>query len=246
MGACCGNSSQAKEPTKYKVVKADKAKLANIKKKAMALKQLNMNDTKIKDLKTNGDLYVPGLTNINADSWGLQNVDDEFFGQPLKTISMNYNSISKFPAVFDCQKLTSIKLNHNKIKYIPEELSSAKNLNNLEISHNLIEDFSLWLVNIESVDISYNMISEVPEGEYKGTKLLCLNLSYNKEIKDIPDDLLENSNIHKLLLTGTAMKKRDLDYRESLQAYSNRRKNRMDIAVWNNLDVDFDLCGLTD
>ena len=48
-------------------MKAKGADLANIQKKAKILKQLNIDNVKVKSLTTNGNLHVDKLTNVNAE-----------------------------------------------------------------------------------------------------------------------------------------------------------------------------------
>ncbi len=57
--------------------------------------------------------------------------------------------------------------------------------------------------------------------------------------------MLKDSRLHNMNLRGNLIKKAQLMRMEGLEEYQARRKLRMDIVVNNNLDVDFNICGLT-
>jgi len=58
-------------------------------------------------------------------------------------------------------------------------------------------------------------------------------------------ELLSESKVHNLNLKGNNIKKAQLMKMEGLEAYQARRKVKMDLVVTNNLDVDYNICGLT-
>ena len=58
--------------------------------------------------------------------------------------------------------------------------------------------------------------------------------------------MLADSSVHNLNLKGAAILKKDFTKIEELDAYIERRKNRMNQAVANNLDVNYDVCGIED
>ena len=180
---------------KKKIIKASNTKLADIKKKAMLLKQLNMNDVKVKALKSNGELFVEGLTNINAENCGIEIISSVFFEgseKTLKTVNFNKNSLTEFPGLYKWTVLTTLKLNNNQLKEVPGEVANIISLKTLELSNNWITVFNneVWkLPKLESVDLSYNKISNLPGELWKDTQLLWLNISYNDQLVDIPNEL---------------------------------------------------------
>lgn len=125
-----------------------------------------MSNTKYKSLKTNGDLYGTGLVNINADDCSIEHIDKDFFEQSfstLKTVSFNQNLLREFPNVFGWVKLKSIKLNNNFLTKIPSHISQMEWLTNLELANNHITEFNLSILTVESVDLSGNLIKELPD-----------------------------------------------------------------------------------
>jgi hypothetical protein len=67
----------------------------------------------------------------------------------------------------------------------------------------------------------------------------------SNQISHLPTGLLKSSKVHNLNLRGNSIKKSQLMKMEGLEEYQARRKLKMDIVVNNNLEVDFNICGLT-
>ena len=67
----------------------------------------------------------------------------------------------------------------------------------------------------------------------------------NNQLSAVPSILMKESKIHNLNLRGNIIKKAQLMRMDGLEEYQARRKLRMDIVVNNNLDVDFNICGLS-
>ena len=65
------------------------------------------------------------------------------------------------------------------------------------------------------------------------------------QLATVPTPMLKDSKLHNLNLRGNFIIKPQLMRMEGLEEYQARRKLRMDIVVNNNLDVDFNICGLT-
>ena len=214
------------------------------------MKQLNMNDVKIKALKTNSDLHVEKLTNVNASGWEIAMVSDDFFDasrNTLKTINLNNNKLEVFPSIYQCSILTVLKLNHNKITFVPEELASVISLKTIDLSNNKIHTMSeevYWLPKLESLDLGSNNINEIPPRIWNKTHVFCLNFSKNREIISVPNDILADSKVHKLVLTDTSVDKKELLDLPGMDNFTQRRKDRVDIAIWNDIGVNHDIWGI--
>ena len=79
----------------------------------------------------------------------------------------------------------------------------------------------------------------------KASPLRVLDLSFN-QIQSIPTVILKDSKLHNLNLQANAIKRQQLMKMDGLEEYQQRRKVKMDIVVNNNLDVDYNICGLTE
>ena len=136
-------------------------------------------------------------------------------------LTMNNLEDERFPEVMeDMTSLRWLKLTNTQLKAIPEEISSLQQLEHLTLKKNNVmaierEQFkglkclrtlnlsrnSLTAKNISSdtfdseelntLDLSHNELTEVPEGVGKARCLLVLNLSHNK-LEQIPSQLLMN------------------------------------------------------
>lgn len=142
------------------------------------MKQLNMNEVQVKSLNSNMELFILDLTNINAEKCGIESIGDDFFSpsfSTLKTLNLTHNKIAKFPNVFDCTRLTVIKLGYNKIEDVPKELGFVVSLKTLELQGNNIKSVSdavFKLPKLESIDLSGNQLTKVMEKGWEDTHLL--------------------------------------------------------------------------
>ncbi|CAI2378218.1 unnamed protein product [Moneuplotes crassus] len=254
-GGCCKPSQKSASNPKLKR-NIKKSNLPEMRKKFELMKQLNIESIPVKSLGTNGPLHISGLKNVNASDCGIKSIDDDFFdasSRTLKTVNFTSNAISEFPNLFACTKLVTLKLSKNNLNKVPKEICQIKTLKHLELDHQDIEELipELFLGNLELLSISHNKISAIPEKTRNGDDLftsfsqtlVCLDLGHNP-IGSIPNGLLEQTNIHKLNLEGTNASKKELELMPGLSQYIERRKNRIDIAIWNEIDVDWNLCGL--
>mmetsp|Transcript_15468 Transcript_15468/g.13505 ORF Transcript_15468/g.13505 Transcript_15468/m.13505 type:complete len:153 (+) Transcript_15468:337-795(+) len=151
-----------------------------------------------------------------------------------------------------------LKLNCNKIAHIPNEIAQLTSLKTLDLSSNQINDVNpiIFVTHLTSLNLSHNIINSLrfpsensqelhlkssPENDFTiSNTLACLNLSENP-LQSIPNALLEHSNLLKLSLENTEITKPDLEKLEGLLAYTERRKDRLDIAIWNDIQINWDL-----
>ena len=136
-------------------------------------------------------------------------------------LTMNNLEDDRFPEVMeDMTSLRWLKLTNTQLKSIPEEISSLQKLEHLTLKKNNVMAIereqlkglkclrtlnlsrnALTAKNISSdtfdseelntLDLSHNELTEVPEGVGKAKCLLVLNLSHNK-LEAIPSQLLMN------------------------------------------------------
>ena len=103
----------------------------------------------------------------------------------MRTLDLFGNSIKEIPDWFYRLKyLEHLSLKNNKIKEFPTIVFTLENINFLNLAENQIYDLSgnefINLMNIEKVDISYNLITSIPTGKIDYPKCKILNLKGNK------------------------------------------------------------------
>lgn len=97
----------------------------------------------------------------------------------VTTLILTYRSLTAIPVeVFTFQHLEVLDLSHNQLESIPIGLSQLPKLKKIIASHNLIKDIA-FCPYLESLDVSWNRISVVPEAIYE-MPLTYIDLSYNR------------------------------------------------------------------
>jgi hypothetical protein len=75
-------------------------------------------------------------------------------------------------------------------------------------------------------------------------KLANLNLGNNRLRKPIPSQIFTGTNITNLLLNGNQLTTADIQDMDGVQEYMERRKHRVDKALWQDIEIKKTLCGL--
>jgi len=150
-----------------------------------------------------------------------------------------------------CKALKELDLSNNLIKELPREFVECSKLQTLTLNGNRLTRMQSSLVvamaNLEYLYLARNDIGEIEDlGEvgWKQAALRVVDLDRNR-LASVPSSLLKDSKVHNLNLRDNLIKRSQLMKMEGLEEYQARRKQRMDIVVTNNLDVDYNICGLT-
>ncbi|TNV78839.1 hypothetical protein FGO68_gene15172 [Halteria grandinella] len=154
--------------------------------------------------------------------------------------------------VGNAKLLREMDLSDNQITSVPLEIQGCIKLNILTLSGNQLKDVSVLfkVPALEYLYVSKNQLSSIYTGdesslEWSECPLKVLDMEAN-QIAHIPSQLLKASRIHNLNLKGNLIKRAQLMKMEGLEEYQARRKIKMDLVVNNNLDVDQNICGLTE
>ncbi|WP_448650785.1 NEL-type E3 ubiquitin ligase domain-containing protein [Pseudomonas fluorescens] len=122
----------------------------------------------------------------------------------LNRLVLNGNALTTLPeAVERMGHLERLQLmsNHFSTAEPLDSLLGSLGLHWLDLSHNRLSEFSLpHLSRIETLHLSYNQITQWPEGTLEAASLRTLNLSGNR-LETIPDAILERN--HEGLVAGT-------------------------------------------
>lgn len=221
------------------------------KEKATTMFVLSANNNRIKNLSNNILTLSTGLKKISFHKNKFTSIPEEVKYQiTLKTIDFSNNLITQIPKSLEVlTNLTELYLSYNQIVLVPAFLTKLTNLQVVNLSHNLIESFTndMSLIPTQTLILSYNSIKifSLSDSCFKNnTKLANLDLSYNK-LTSCPDSLLKNSNIALLNLKGNTISYYDFKKLDGFDELIERRKRVKDQGFLHNLDVDFDMCGLT-
>lgn len=189
----------------------------------------------------------------------------------LKILDFSSNQITSLPSeVGNLLSLTELKLSHNQLNTIPTTICLLSNLQLVDLSHNLFTQFTIELMNLKThtLFINNNKIQDFQDNianpmtnnnadqadsylNNKNTnnpwknnqKIFNLDLSYNCICK-LPSELLKSTNISILNLRGNKISYYELKKVDGYEDFLMRRKRVKDQGFSNNLDIDFDVCGL--
>ncbi len=135
----------------------------------------------------------------------------------LQFLSLSFNKLKQVPLeICKFQRLTKLQMSNNAITFVPSEVFQLPNIEHLDLSYNTIALLpealltqvspvlaELYLSNnklasfpgyfedssLRELDLSCNLLREVPKSVCKLRQLHSLNLSHNIEIRFIPYEL---------------------------------------------------------
>ena len=188
--------------------------LACNKKKHKAVKYLLFNETYRSELKKEVDWHGLALSVIKED-WMEDIV-------AYKKLFLGYNQVSRLPANMErFENLVRLELQHNALNSAPAFLFKLPLLSNLNLSFNKIQSIPLveyWSKSLTLVDLKGNLLTSFPknikaasvqflniaENKFETfpmavcslTSLTALDISMNKDIRELPTKL---GNLSKLV-----------------------------------------------
>lgn len=170
----------------------------------------------------------------------------------IKFLDMSFNQITTIDDEFGkcLLQLCEVVLSNNLLNSIPNSLENLRKLRKIDFSYNRVELFPCFLLgisSIEEINISHNQIFDyyqLDSNRKISDSLLSLNISNNK-LKTVPSYILIYSNISMLNLKGNLIKLSQLKDINGYENFLNRRKYLKNKGFNGNLDIDFDICGLS-
>lgn len=170
----------------------------------------------------------------------------------IKFLDMSFNQITSIDDEFGkcLLQLSEVVLSNNLLNSIPNSLENLRKLRKIDFSYNRFELFPCFLLgisSIEEINISNNQIInyyQLDSDRKISDSLLSLNISNNK-LKIVPSFILINSNISMLNLKVNLIKLSQLKETIGYENFLNRRKYLKNKGFDGNLDIDFDICGLS-
>ncbi|WP_448650787.1 NEL-type E3 ubiquitin ligase domain-containing protein [Pseudomonas fluorescens] len=188
-------------------------------------------------------VHTLDLTGVRFSASGADGFLNSF--PALHKLVLSGNELTAIPeAVMRMAQLEELDLAANAITD-PQPLYrqlGGERLRRLNLGRNDLSGFNIRaFTRLEALDLSYNRMSEWPEGALQIPSLRTLNLCGN-QIDSFPSALLDGS--HDVLVSGTDLSENeslDLDSFEQLRAYSDRHQGgpvmgwlRNDIDAWIN------------
>uniref|UniRef100_A0A0N5C3Q9 LRRCT domain-containing protein n=1 Tax=Strongyloides papillosus TaxID=174720 RepID=A0A0N5C3Q9_STREA len=189
----------------------------------IGLKILDLSSNKLKKLDLG--YMKQSLTKIFLSKNNLVTTDGGTFQdfRKLKYIDLSFNEILNVPfnSFYGSKTIEHVILSHNSIAKLKASTFIDQELRNLDVSWNMIgniEDGIFKNNGVEYIDLSHNLLTEIPRRQMENVKksLMYLDLQYNKIEYLSKDDFDGLNNITHLYLNNNNIKSIDEDTFKSL------------------------------
>jgi Leucine-rich repeat (LRR) protein len=221
------------------------------KEKATSMFVLSANNNNIRNIANSILTLSTDLKKLSFKNNKFTLIPDEIkYHITLKTLDFSSNLITHIPKTLEkLNNLTELYLGNNQIILVPDCLTKLTNLQVVDLSSNQIENFTdvISLIPTQTIILTKNNIKSfnLTESCFKNnTKMTNLDLSFNK-LTSCSSLLLKNSSIALLNLKGNNISYYEFKKLDGFDDLIKRRKSVKDQGFLHNLEVDFDMCGLT-
>jgi hypothetical protein len=127
----------------------------------------------------------------------------------IKRLDLSFNRLTAIPAHIERMHAAEhFDLSNNRIGTVPEELFSLTTLKRLDLSSNAVKTIQgdNNARRLEFLNLSNNLLTELPHSFYNMRRLMVLNLSQNS-LTSLPDQLLGFTRLEELNLNGNKLTK---------------------------------------
>ncbi|XP_063072924.1 volume-regulated anion channel subunit LRRC8C-like [Engraulis encrasicolus] len=160
----------------------------------------------------NGLKKMGNLTEVELLNCGLECIPHAIFSllnlQKLDLRDNKLNSVHEIVSFQNLPRFTCLKLWHNNIAQIPEDIRKLASLESLYFSHNRITSLPIQLFQcsrLSYLDLSHNKVSVVPpEIRQLQGSLQYLSLAYN-QLQELPDELFALRKLCTLKLSNNML-----------------------------------------
>ena len=217
---------------------------------------LSAENNKLNSLPTDFISNLTELKKINMKRNIFKSIPDVILfsncSKTIKNIDFSHNNINSLNNLekSNLDSLIELNLSSNSIDYFPEVKMNYLTI--LDIRSNNIVNFPYSLLKITTLErlfLNNNKISLIKNDKLKqndsliSSNLVHLDISYNN-LFTIPSEFLLNSKLSNLNLKGNKIKLSELRNIDGYESFLERRKVIKNIGFQNNLDINFDICGL--
>ena len=159
----------------------------------ITLKQLDISNNNLTKFPSSFDKFFPALTCLNVSANFISKLAPKPLDlRQLKVLNLSFNKLVSIPPQFldHCFVLERLDLTKNCLITLPAQAVVTYNrLSHVKLSHNQLKERAPWhvpkfvlqLPNLVSLDISHNMITQLPPPSVWGSRCLRdLNVSHNR------------------------------------------------------------------
>jgi len=143
---------------------------------------------------------IVNLNFLEISKSGLQTLPDLIGGlENLTNLGLDNNSLTQLPPCIGLlKKLKFLDVSFNQLSSLPVELGSLKDLQTLNVIQNKLTTFVniSGMVQLHSLDVSHNELTELPEGITDDQlALLATVAAHHNQIVTLPTELYNLSNL---------------------------------------------------
>jgi Leucine-rich repeat (LRR) protein len=232
--------------------KAEKSDLNNNSDEIM-VKVFSANNNFLRNIPKEFFKKVTKITKIDFSFNEFQEIDEIISEKTtLKILLLNNNFLNSISKGFlNLKNLKELNLSHNLLNEseVNEKLIGLENLENLNLSHNKIKTFPIKIIKNEKLfelNLSNNLIESAISNEFwDNSNLQYLELSFNKlTISELADNIFNCSIVANLNLKGNKILLEELKHTKGFEKFVERRRQKKEQGFLHNLAINFDFCGL--
>merc|ERR1712232_705720 len=194
------------------------------------------------------------LQTLNASDNMLEMLPDAITKlTKLQKLTLSRNRLTALPAGLGDLSLTELKCDGNKLKSLPDTFNGkiAATLEEIDAHGNLLESLPASLCNLRMLArlfVQQNKISELKlqaQPEEGLVRLQNINAADNR-ITKIEPEIFQLPALSELWLKGNTIDRLVLQETEGFGGFAERRKQRLDQKIDQNVvgQVDLSMCGL--
>jgi len=172
---------------------------------------LDLSNNRLSKIRQGAFAGLHSLDRLDLRHNSLERLGGEVFTGlvGLKRLDLSHNKVSEIhpEAFLHLRRLMYLNLGKNSLStIIPTWLSPLVSLKSLDLSQNLILRLEIASTSLTEVDLSDNMISNLPKGSITVPSLNSLNLAYNKLVEP-PSSALPLPQLRSLALSGNMIRR---------------------------------------
>ena len=152
---------------------------------SVVIKQFDISENHLVHIPTNIAVYLKRCTKLYLQNNDITEVPGSILALPfIQELELSFNNLSSLPNVSWSASLVQLNLSHNRLNSLPDRATSF-------CTHSM-----------KVLNLSYNILTEVPKCVCFLCEINVLDISYNSRIRSLPVELGRLKNLNNLNIEG--------------------------------------------